>query len=310
MRAIVMDSHGPIPVPPPFLTKTYELVEDPSTDHIVSWGEDDTTFVVWRPPEFSRDLLPAYFKHSNFSSFVRQLNTYGFRKIIPDRWEFGNELFRKGEKHLLCEIQRRRSSAYISRSLSNITSPDHAAPDHIPSSPCSRGSEANVIYNNQVPAISSFVLSEENQRLRRSNSLLLSELSHLRTLYNHIIHIVHHHLNIPLHDLVYFLRPKYPHTTNNSLLFNSSTMSLLRQSYHVNDKSAVKASTISFVDGNLMTQMSTSISSTVNNISVAEEEGQSSVKLFGVPLNLHGKKRLHPDKETFTSAKCLKTDLG
>lgn len=63
-------------MPAPFLTKTYQLVDDPTTDHIVSWGEDHTTFVVWRPPEFARDLLPNYFKHNNFSSFVRQLNTY------------------------------------------------------------------------------------------------------------------------------------------------------------------------------------------------------------------------------------------
>jgi heat shock transcription factor len=70
----------PSSVPAPFLTKTYFLVNDPSTDDIVSWGEDNTTFVVWRPPEFARDLLPNYFKHNNFSSFVRQLNTYVRRR--------------------------------------------------------------------------------------------------------------------------------------------------------------------------------------------------------------------------------------
>ncbi|CAK7333641.1 unnamed protein product [Dovyalis caffra] len=52
------------------------MVDDSSTDSVVSWSSSDNSFVVWNVPEFQRDLLPKYFKHGNFSSFVRQLNTY------------------------------------------------------------------------------------------------------------------------------------------------------------------------------------------------------------------------------------------
>lgn len=61
---------------PPFLLKTYTVVEDPATDEVISWNDDGTAFVVWQTVEFAKDVLPKLFKHCNFSSFVRQLNTY------------------------------------------------------------------------------------------------------------------------------------------------------------------------------------------------------------------------------------------
>ncbi|PHU22102.1 Heat stress transcription factor A-2b [Capsicum chinense] len=95
--------------PPPFLTKTYEMVDDSTIDHIVSWNRGGQSFVVWDPHAFSTMLLPRFFKHNNYSSFVRQLNTYGFRKIDPERWEFANEAFLKGNKQLLRNIKRRKT---------------------------------------------------------------------------------------------------------------------------------------------------------------------------------------------------------
>ncbi|CAN8254714.1 unnamed protein product [Cochlearia groenlandica] len=103
--------------PPPFLLKTYEIVEDPNTDHIVSWNRGGTSFVVWDLHSFSAFLLPRHFKHSNFSSFIRQLNTYGFRKIEAERWEFTNEGFLLGQKQLLKSIKRR--SSFTTSSPSN-----------------------------------------------------------------------------------------------------------------------------------------------------------------------------------------------
>ncbi|RCV32165.1 hypothetical protein SETIT_6G236100v2 [Setaria italica] len=149
-------------VPTPFLTKTYQLVDDPAVDDVISWNDDGSAFVVWRPAEFARDLLPKYFKHNNFSSFVRQLNTYGFRKIVPDRWEFANDCFRRGEKRLLCDIHRRKP------------------PPLQPQAPSGSGSGGTA-------ASGGGDVGEENDRLRRENARLARELGQMKKLCNNIL---------------------------------------------------------------------------------------------------------------------------
>lgn len=85
-------------VPAPFLTKTYQLVDDPATDDVVSWNDGGATFVVWKTAEFAKDLLPNYFKHNNFSSFVRQLNTYVSNLVLTPSINFLNKFLISANK--------------------------------------------------------------------------------------------------------------------------------------------------------------------------------------------------------------------
>ncbi|MBA0550530.1 hypothetical protein Golob_021469 [Gossypium lobatum] len=283
-------------VPAPFLTKTYQLVDDPTTDHIVSWGEDDTTFVVWRPPEFARDLLPNYFKHNNFSSFVRQLNTYGFRKIVPERWEFANEFFKKGGKHLLCEIHRRKTAQpsinhhyhpHILHSALNAPSffpfPSQVSispTDMDDSPPLSSPRGATGGYGSSVTA-----LSEDNERLRRSNSLLMSELTHMRKLYSDIIYFVQNHVKPVTPSDSYspslLLSGPPPAVNTNTSLLQKPLNQLL--GYYP------KSPNPQFQGLNSPTATSQS------SLTIVEEPSSNSCKtrLFGVPLQ--SKKRLHPE---------------
>lgn len=170
--------------PAPFLTKTHQMVEERGTDEVISWGEQGRSFVVWKPVELARDLLPLHFKHCNFSSFVRQLNTYGFRKVVPDRWEFANENFRRGDQSLLTGIRRRKATTTTPQSSKSSGSGVKLGfPPPLPPLPPASASTSGAGNDHSSSSASSpprLDLTSENEQLRQDNHTLASELAMAR----------------------------------------------------------------------------------------------------------------------------------
>ncbi|KAH9170448.1 hypothetical protein EDB89DRAFT_1307189 [Lactarius sanguifluus] len=106
---------------PPFVQKLYELVNASSTDELIRWADTGDSFFVFEHERFANDVLPRFFKHRNFSSFVRQLNMYGFHKIPhlqqgvlksdteTEFWNFEHPNFHHGQPDLLCLVTRKNS---------------------------------------------------------------------------------------------------------------------------------------------------------------------------------------------------------
>uniref|UniRef100_A0A672S6N3 Heat shock factor protein 2-like n=1 Tax=Sinocyclocheilus grahami TaxID=75366 RepID=A0A672S6N3_SINGR len=107
---------------PAFLTKLWTLVEDSDTNEFICWSQEGNSFLVLDEQRFAKEILPKFFKHNNMASFVRQLNMYGFRKVMhidtaivkqerDGPVEFQHPYFKRGQDDLLENIKRKVSNA-------------------------------------------------------------------------------------------------------------------------------------------------------------------------------------------------------
>ncbi|XP_059898213.1 heat shock factor protein 2 [Gadus macrocephalus] len=106
---------------PAFLTKLWTLVEDEDSDGLIRWSQEGNSFLVLDEQRFAKETLPRFFKHNNMASFIRQLNMYGFRKVMhidtgvvkqerDGPVEFQHPYFKHGQDDLLENIKRKVSN--------------------------------------------------------------------------------------------------------------------------------------------------------------------------------------------------------
>ena len=96
------------------------MVNDPQTSDVVYWNHGakspdgascGAAFTVIDNGRMEKEIIPHFYKHSNFTSFIRQLNQYRFRKLDVKSWTFGHEAFVKGRPELLPQIKRKRKAS-------------------------------------------------------------------------------------------------------------------------------------------------------------------------------------------------------
>jgi hypothetical protein len=108
----------PVPMPPPygsqekFPGKLYSLLieaEREGNDHIISFTPDGCTFKIHDREAFIEVESPKHFRHTHITSFVRQLNFYGFKRQSkgPNRGGFGHPFFLRGHPELLVMIEKK-----------------------------------------------------------------------------------------------------------------------------------------------------------------------------------------------------------
>ncbi|CCK72871.1 kinase-regulated stress-responsive transcription factor SKN7 KNAG_0M00180 [Huiozyma naganishii CBS 8797] len=106
-----------------FVRKLFKILESNIYSNIVRWTEEGDSFVVLDTGKFTTQILPNHFKHSNFASFVRQLNKYDFHKVkrkMDDKqkpkfgelsWEFKHPAFQIHNEKALDNIKRKMAAS-------------------------------------------------------------------------------------------------------------------------------------------------------------------------------------------------------
>lgn len=132
--------NGGKPASNDFVRKLFNILESNQYSNIVRWSNTGDSFVVLDTGKFTTQILPNHFKHSNFASFVRQLNKYDFHKIKrtneerqksiygEQSWEFENPNFKINDEKSL-DLIKRKTPAQRKIMLEDASAPSQKTPE-------------------------------------------------------------------------------------------------------------------------------------------------------------------------------------
>ena len=95
----------------------HEILDLDDLSAIIDWMPHGRAFIVKRPKTLAAEVLTRFFKQTKLTSFTRQLNLWGFKRITrgPDTGAYYHELFLCGRPDLSLRMKRHRIKGNVTR---------------------------------------------------------------------------------------------------------------------------------------------------------------------------------------------------
>ena len=174
-----------------FLFKLYDILKDSNCKEVISWNNDGNAILIKDRYKICEKVLPKYFKHNNYSSFIRQLNLYGFYKskgIIKEGDLFEHEKLNKNStkeeiEQIIHEFKKNRFFVkYVNNNIEDTSNNNNnidslSINDDMDILKC-------LIEKNEENVKNILELKEEIGTLKAQNKMLNEKLDLINNIYN------------------------------------------------------------------------------------------------------------------------------
>ena len=180
--------------PESFLSKLHDILNNEIYHKIIHWDIDGKRVIIRDVVNLCNLILPKFYKHRNYSSFVRQLNLYGFHKskgVVKEGESYELESFKRN-----CTKEEINQIMKPNKKVKNLVQyiKSNQKDDSTDNDFLSTGSEDDVLKflfeKNEKNEQNSLLLMKEMEELKKENNSLSDEVKKLKSLLNSHANII------------------------------------------------------------------------------------------------------------------------
>ena len=172
-----------------FLLRLFDILSDNTYNKIIHWNNEGTGFIIIDSDKLANMILPNFYIHNKYSSFVRQLNIYGFHKMKSTISEDGEGFYHDKinkftPKDQIKQITRKNKKKVINYLLSN-NKYNNTSNDNKILNKLNNNNEKDILnyllFKNKESKDNLNNLNKELQDLRNLNKDLKDEFNKIKT---------------------------------------------------------------------------------------------------------------------------------